>query len=367
MKKVFASIIIFTIAFILLSADVYAFSLSVDPPSFKIKVKPGTSSTGTIKVKNEGDAEIGIKAYLGDWVFAPDGGKTFKAPATTVYSATQWVTISPDFLTLQPKEVKDVNYTIKFPENIQGGKVTVIFFETALGTAENEEGMTVKLAGRIGVIGYIEAENASNRIGEITKLEVSRPDENKPLTIKLKFKNTGDTYTLAKATANIIDQDGNVYGNIEIDKINTLPGDEIEKEGSWMGQLPEGQYDLIVTIDMGEENIPVISESKIIVTKSAEITDLNANSLPEKTDVSLNLKNTGNLTMDFSEGNIEILNVSGAVVAKERLQRTILLPDTAKEIKSSLSGGLVKGKYKVVVKLTYDDKVLQKETTIEIR
>ena len=55
-----------------------------------------------------------------------------------------------------------------------------------------------------------------------------------------------------------------IYANEDIGRINTLPGDKVKRKITWPGFLDEGEYDIILTLDLNDGNI-IVKESKLLV------------------------------------------------------------------------------------------------------
>ena len=124
--------------------------------------------------------------------------------------------------------------------------------------------MAVKFAGRLGVIVYMNTDGRIIKDGRIFKLEGIPPTETSPLKINIGFENTGNTAMLSEGIVNIIDDEGNIYANEPIKKINSLPGDKIIRSITWPGELEAGEYDIVLTLEFDDGDI-MVKESKLIV------------------------------------------------------------------------------------------------------
>ena len=225
MRKILFLCIIIGFCLVFLEATSYGFSLNISPPSFKASVEPGMSTSGTITIKNNSERVPGILVYTQDWLYNPDGSKSFHAAGTTSFSCAKWISLFPKKFQLGAGERMGVQYTINMPEDAEGGYYAVIFFESIPPDAVTEEkGMMVRFAGRLGTIVYLETEGRSSRKGFIESLSITPPQSNKPLEMTFSFKNTGNVYIGAEGTLNIIDGEGNVFGKERFGPVNTLPG-----------------------------------------------------------------------------------------------------------------------------------------------
>lgn len=249
------------------SAFVYetaALTVGVDKPHIDVIAQAGSTNSGIITFRNKGAVPVTVQVGIEDWIFDRDGKMQFKKPGTTPFSCANWIDIVPRRTVIPPGELGEFNYNIKIPEDATGGHYAVIFFESSVSEEKKFEGMGVKLVGRIGTVVYQETEGRVNKMGSIPAFEVSKPEGNKPLVLKYKFRNEGNAYIKFKGILNIFDEQGTVYGMAESQKKQgTLPGDIREDAIKWFGSLPKGIYNVILTIDMGEDVPPLVKEASI--------------------------------------------------------------------------------------------------------
>jgi len=264
----------FTVLFLILTSVIFtyrasALSIGIDKPHIDVISEPGTSESGVIQVRNKGEISIAVEVSIEDWIYDKEGKRVFCLPNSTPLSCADWIDLSPRRMVIAPNEAMDFNYTVSVPQDAIGGHYAVIFFSAQSAEEETLEGSGVRFIGRIGSIVYQETEGRVNKIGSVRNFEVSKPEKNKPFLAKYQFKNEGNTYIKFIGTVNIMDKKGNLYGNAESEKgIGTLPKDEREDTIKWFGSLPEGDYDLILTVDMGEGTIPIVKQASISIEEA---------------------------------------------------------------------------------------------------
>lgn len=365
-NRILISAIIFTIAIFAAHREASAFSINISPPSIHISVPPGGAKSGAITVENKSDDPMDVKAYIEDWVYTADGGKTFKPAGTTPLSCAKWITINPQKFHLEPKGKLGVQYTISVPQDAEGGHYAVIFFESALNEAEATEGnVVVRFSGRIGSIIYQETEGKVNKVGSITSFTSGRPDQNNPLEFKITLKNEGNTHILANGILNIMDKDGNVLGKKEFGPINTLSGETRECKAEWLGELPEGTYDAIATLDIGG-GAPLVAETVLTVSSSGAIDKIDVDSGTNRPAFNVIVNNTGNLNVK-AEGRVDILDRTGAVLQTVPLKKALIAPNTQKGMEAKADAPLAPGNYKAKAVVMFGDKELIKEGDFTIK
>ena len=214
---------------------VYALSINLDNPSIKLTIKPGESKTGEITIRNMSGSPVKIKTYTEDWIYAPDGSKTFMKPGSSVFSCSNWIVLDRDTFELGPREEKKVTYAVSAPKNISGSHVSVIFFESLV-----EQSSGIAVSGRIGSIVYLDTEGDTKRNGDLGDISVITSEEGSPINIKVPFVNKGNSYIQAKAKATL-SSENKVIEEIAMRDINTLPGDTGSGNASFSPQQ-QGKY-----------------------------------------------------------------------------------------------------------------------------
>lgn len=249
--------------FFFLNVEAFAFTLGTDAPKLRLSIKPGETKAGAIQVNNSGNKAVKVKAYLSDWVYKPegDGNKNFLPPGTTPLSCAKWVNLNPTEFELYPDETRSVNYLISVPKDASGGHYAVIFFESDMGVQEIK-GSQVKVRGRVGSLIYIESEGHVERKGEITDLKILPPQGGNPLMIEVSFANEGNVDLTAVGTFHVIDPKGNIYARDKLAEMYTLPGDKVKAVTKWSGTLQKGDYDVVLTYDLGN-NQTIVKEAKL--------------------------------------------------------------------------------------------------------
>ena len=258
MRKIFLISIFLLCYFLACISSAHAFSLNLNPPSIRLTVGTGESTSGKITLENRGDLKLSVKAYVEDWVYAKDGSKDFKEAGSTPYSCAKWIKLSQEKFDLNPKEIKEIEYTLTVPKDATGGHYAVIFFESLIEQAKAQVqaapagGQGVAVAGRIGTIVYHETKGLVNKKGSILDLKASGYEKAKPLRVELTFKNEGNTQLQADGKLSLLDSSGNKVAETEVRRIYSLPGDPAGKELVFSKiELKKGRYILKGALEYG--------------------------------------------------------------------------------------------------------------------
>lgn len=244
-----------------------ASTIRISNPKIELELAPGETYSGEISVENPDNEEVKTKIYLEDWVYSPGGTgeKKFSPMGTQPLSCSRWIQFSPAQEMLKPYGRFTARYTISVPQDASGGYYSVLFFETILGTAQDEEGVNVLVSGRVGALFMVHVKGTVKRQGDVTEVKISPPSGNKPLEILTTFKNTGNVDIPLGGTFLLMDADGKVSARGDLQKIYTLPGVQETGTTQWVGRLPAGAYTLLLTYDLGQGQ-SIVKEETVTVS-----------------------------------------------------------------------------------------------------
>ncbi|MBI4341361.1 MAG: hypothetical protein HY598_03670 [Candidatus Omnitrophica bacterium] len=245
-----------------------ALSAQISQPIVDETITRGSVKNGSIEISNQEDQPVSLQVYLEDWEYLEGGtgDKDFLIPGTSPFSAAAWISFYPQKLQLPAHGQGVVEYTIRVPEDAPaGGRYAVMFFETVLKTAApNEEGVSVQYSGRIGSLFEVSVGGTVRRTGELTDVTVGQYAADRPLSIGMTFKNTGNVAIRPKSFFNIIDASGRYFGRGELPTLYTFPGRSGRAQTEWTGTLPKGSYTMILTSDLGAGQA-VVTERQLTV------------------------------------------------------------------------------------------------------
>ncbi|TAN59280.1 hypothetical protein EPN16_07630 [bacterium] len=253
----------------------------LDKAKVRLTLARGSQEFGEIIFKNPSSQAVSMRVYPEDWFYASggDGSKSFAPAATTDRSCSSWISFSPAEFSIPPKGEQRVSYKVNVPQDngLEGGYYAVLFFESKVGELarpEQEAGAGLNLVVRLGALFYIEINGTVKRTAVIDNLSLKKEPSPDRLFIEADFRNSGNVDITASGTFHIMDREGLVYARGEFNTLYAFPGDAAELSGSWdtrKNPIPKGNYDVVLTIDLGR----ALSEAGLgrgpILTKEAAI------------------------------------------------------------------------------------------------
>jgi hypothetical protein len=243
------------------SPELFALKIvQLDQAKVRLFIPSGASKSGRIEVKNDDAQPKQLKAYLEDWFYEDtEGSKNFALAGTTPRSCAPWISFAPVEFTVPPFGKEYVNYIVRVPQDVKGGYYAVLFFESALGekeeiSQESTEGssVSVPISVRVGSLFYVEVKDTVKRQIQIKRFSVQRQAQRDPLSIIIDVENIGNVDVTAGGIYNIINKKGEVYARGQFKDVYTLPQDKANLTAKWKDEIPQGQYDLIITLDLGK-------------------------------------------------------------------------------------------------------------------
>jgi hypothetical protein len=72
------------------------------------------------------------------------------------------------------------------------------------------------------------------------------------MAITTNFSNTGTTDITMGGNFLVMDAEGRIKARGDLSKIYTLPGSQATGKTEWVGRLPKGAYQVLLTYDLGK-------------------------------------------------------------------------------------------------------------------
>jgi len=178
-------------------------------------------------------------------------------------SSVDWVTASHEQVTLQPDESREIELTVRTPDEYEGTYWCIVHAESEATQVIGEiSGTQIISRPSVGLKVLVTAPETEVLAAEVRAVSVSETD---PLAIEAAFENTGNVQLVVTAEAQIIDQTGTTVSQLQFaeygrDYFRILPGSTrtIGMTGFEVGDgLAPGIYQVIVSFDFGGESLVV--------------------------------------------------------------------------------------------------------------
>ncbi len=256
------ALIAFGLAFIALTASPAAaqgFSVSFGQREFI--VSPGDRFTGTIPVTNITDEPVVLRIYLGDWLRIPGSTEGYvidEERGNEVRSFVDWMIFSPERMTLETEETRDVNWEINVPEDrtLEGSYWGVIIIERIpeeepdIEVAEGETVIGITTIWRYAIQIFSTIEGTEIREATFTSFSMEQAEGGFDAVAVL--ENRGNIYMKPDVWLEMTDIAGEVVYGQEHKERTVLPASAREFEFE-LRDLPieSGEYMIMIYADYG--------------------------------------------------------------------------------------------------------------------
>lgn len=181
---------------------------TVLPMSQAISLSAGEVYTGKITIVNPADATTDFQYKIDVSPYGVDG-ESYDANLSTETTRTQianWIEISEPTGTLKPNETREVEYTIKVPENSPaGGQYAAITVMSNDDSAVEEGGAAVKNVFEMASLIYASIAGETNHDGKIEENNIPGFVLSEPITVTSKFTNNGNIHEAATIKLEVTD------------------------------------------------------------------------------------------------------------------------------------------------------------------
>jgi len=244
----------------------------------RVVVSPGERAFGEITLDNPTDEAKSMRLYLEDWYYLPGGtgAKEFLPANSTPTSACPWISFSPAEVTVPGFGKQKINYSVNAPPDATGARFATLFFETLISKGSfSDSGRSVGLNVnvRVATLFYVEIKGTTARTAKISNLKIAPSQETKgALDITLDFENTGNTDITTSGNFSLMNNEGLVSARGAFNSVYTFPGGKGTVLGIWIDRIQAGDYDLVITVDLGKALTDAGIGRGPVITKEASVT-----------------------------------------------------------------------------------------------
>ena len=241
---------------ILLSYNSFAAIVVLNGLTHENTAQPGETYRGTIQIQNAGSDEKGVRVYQRDYWFSYTGQSKHDPAGSMERSNADWITYTPELITLDSSEVTSISFEVKVPDNnsLSGTFWSVIMVEgiSTPDTSQVETGVRINTAIRYAIQIVTNIGSTGNSNMEFIGLELSKENDNNVLHVAV--ENTGERILKPEMNLELFDENGNSAGVIKADPRKTYPGTSILSSLVLEGIKP-GNYNGVLVADCGEERL----------------------------------------------------------------------------------------------------------------
>lgn len=223
---------------------------------------PGGEYEGEIVIKNSLDRPEDVRITQSDYMFNADKGAVFSKPGSESRSNAPWIHVTPDHVTLLPKQETSIAFRIKVPSDnsLKGTYWSLINVDPVpqgdLEPQKLEGKDQVKLTVQT-VIGYgvqivTNLGNASPENLKFSKPDLISKDNDYVFTVNMEC--TGEVMAIPNSWMDLYDSKGVHVKKVDAGAFFIYPGCS-KKFQFQLGKLPEGNYKALLIADCGNNQV----------------------------------------------------------------------------------------------------------------
>src|SRR6476469_10486957 len=96
----------------------YAQSVRIQPTVYDLHLSNNELLTQTLSISNTSDKPVAFSLYLGDWLRDTAGGHQYFKPDTLERSCASWISLSKNYVVIEPKKTEELTIKFKAPEDV---------------------------------------------------------------------------------------------------------------------------------------------------------------------------------------------------------------------------------------------------------
>jgi len=219
--------------------------LTSSPVSMDLVVQPGTNTTRTLQLMNNGTSPVKITMHLDEFSAKGVNGQAIITQPATNDPSPKWVSFSPASFMAQPSVWESVKMTISLPKNAQLGYYYAVVFSPDVTAAPTTRANIIK--GSNGVLVLVDTQSGNEkRAADIASFSVSKKVyEYLPATFTVSIHNSGNIY-LAPFGNIYISHNANLTHTIAVLNVNpnggnVLPQSNRDFSATWGDGFPSFQ------------------------------------------------------------------------------------------------------------------------------
>lgn len=264
--------IVVSLLMCMMAFQAIAQSFKVSPASLDFTLNVGESGNQIITVENTSDKVESFVVSASDYDYDEAGKMKFVPLGTSRRSCSNYMTITPAFLTLNPNQSVKVNVLMKVPQDslkTRWGIVSIRAEKEYVAMAADKDVVRAGLIITPEIAVKVLQTPPSLTLAKMTIKafrEIERGKDDSTRVFQVKIANEGDIRTKSKVYLTASSLETLKETTIEPVEVTLLPGVNSEVKLNLPNELKPGTYSLAAILDYGAEKDLEGIEMEIVVT-----------------------------------------------------------------------------------------------------
>ncbi|MFH1601464.1 MAG: hypothetical protein ABIB61_00725 [Candidatus Shapirobacteria bacterium] len=235
--------------------------LTAIPPRLEISANPGDVVVDQLKVRNEGDSQLGIELKIQDFIVNDKEGTPLPVEEGLAdqYAASLWITVSPQKFLLNPGETKVLDFVAVVPEDAApGGHYAVIFYAPAGESLEANESVS-SIEPNVGSLIYLTIAGDTKEDARVSLFSTPKFQEYGPVNIDTEIYNLSDIHIRPMGSIKITNWLGQHNQTLKLEEQNIFPTTIRAFENIWNQKWGFGKYKVQLEAGYGNQGKTLIA------------------------------------------------------------------------------------------------------------
>ncbi|MFH2019599.1 MAG: hypothetical protein ABII80_03240 [bacterium] len=228
-------------------------SLVVSPPRYDLEAQPGETLQKTIKITNNSDRELILRAFVIDFIVTDDAGTPVKVDvnASGRYLASPWFTLDKQEIVIPPLGQDSVIVLVDVPPDaLPGGHYAGIFFEPQIA-----RGLKTTVSYTTTQVGTLFSTTVAGDINYDALIKDFSTDKNTyefgPVAFAATIENQSDTHITTEGTITIKNMLGRTLETLSLPSTNIFPFTSRSFATEWEQVWGFGRYSATLSAPYG--------------------------------------------------------------------------------------------------------------------
>jgi len=235
------------------------------PPRLELEAQPGEIIVDQLKVRNEGDSQLGLQLKIQDFIVNDKQGTPLPVEEDLAdrWASSTWITVSPQKILLNPGETKVLDFVAVVPENAApGGHYAVVFYSPISNDPETQLGTGNSIAGidpNVGSLIYITVAGDIKEDARVSLLKTPKFLEYGPVAIETEIQNFSDIHIKPLGAITIKNWLGKHVQTLKLEEQNIFPNTGRSFENTWEKKWGLGKYQVQLEAGYGSQGKALVA------------------------------------------------------------------------------------------------------------
>lgn len=218
------------------------------PPRLELEAQPGEIIIDQLKIRNEGDSQLGLQLKVQDFVVNDKKGTPLPVEEGLAdrWAASLWITVSPQKFFLNPGETKVLDFVAIVPEDAApGGHYAVVFYSPVPSGPKQQTGEqtgATAVSPNVGSLIYITVAGDIKEDARVSLMQTPKFQEYGPVDIKTEIQNLSDIHIKPMGAIKVYNWFGKHTQTLKLDGQNIFPSTARSFENTWSQKWGLGKY-----------------------------------------------------------------------------------------------------------------------------